>query len=248
MEHRRPCVHAGDERPRAVGEVRKFPLGAEAEQALCQRWRDHHDIPAAHQLTGSYLRLVDEIAIGYREYGPASEELIGEGYVGLMHAVCQFDPDRSVRFDMYASWWVRATILEYILCNRSLVKMSTAASWRKLFLSLRDMHRHLRELHDDTLRSKNISGGAADLLRPAEHEVIRANKRRASADRSLNIPISVDDESEWRTWPAYDDADTQKGTLADCEATEHRRSVGPSVPIGITMQERRGPLGTQGRH
>ncbi len=94
-------------------------LGAEAEQLLCQRWRDHHDVSAAHQLTGSYLRLVDKIAMGYCAYGLASEELIGEGYVGLMHAVCQFDPDRNVRFAIYASWWVHVTILEYILRNRS---------------------------------------------------------------------------------------------------------------------------------
>jgi RNA polymerase sigma-32 factor len=41
-------------------------LGAVAEQALCQRWRDHHDISAAHHLTGSYLRLAVKIAMSYR--------------------------------------------------------------------------------------------------------------------------------------------------------------------------------------
>ena len=176
-------------------------LGAEAEQALCQRWRDHHDIPAALQLTGSYLRLVDEIAMGYRGYGLASEELIGEGYVGLMHAVCRFDPDRSIRFASYASWWVRATILECILRNRSLVKMGTTATWKQLFLSLRSMHRQLRELHDGTLKSEDV-GSAAGLLPVPEHEAIRLNRRMGSA----NIPIGADRQGEWCTWLVNDDA------------------------------------------
>jgi RNA polymerase sigma-32 factor len=98
--------------------------------------------------------------MSYRGYGLASEELIGEAYVGLMHSVCQFDPDRGVRFATYAIWWVRATILECILRNRSPVKMGTAASQKKVFVSLRSMHGHLREFHNFTLKSKHVSSMA----------------------------------------------------------------------------------------
>jgi RNA polymerase sigma-32 factor len=69
-------VNTGDNRPRHTSEIRKFPvLGAVAEQALFQRSRDHHDIAGTHHSTGSYLRLVVKIAMSYRGYGLASEEL-----------------------------------------------------------------------------------------------------------------------------------------------------------------------------
>jgi RNA polymerase sigma-32 factor len=155
----RSSVDTDDNRPRHTSEIPKFPvLGAVAEQVLCQRWRDHHDISAAHHLTGGYLSLVARIAMGYRGYGLASEELIGEAYVGLMHAICQFDPDRGVSFVTYATWWVHATILERILRDRSPVKMGTTVSREKLFVSLRSMHGHLREFHDFTRRHGNDKG------------------------------------------------------------------------------------------
>ena len=198
----RPCVDAGDRQPRHTGEARgSAALRAEAELALCQHWRDHHDISAARQLIGSYLCLVDEIATGYRGYRLASEELLGEGCVGLMHAVCRFDPDRSVRFAIYAGWWVRATILECILRNPPQEKMGTTASWKQLFLGLRSMHRNLRELHDGTLKSEDV-GSVADLLPVPEHEIIRSNPSMGSAD----IPISADLQGEWPTWLVDDDA------------------------------------------
>jgi DNA-directed RNA polymerase sigma subunit (sigma70/sigma32) len=64
-------------------------LSAEEEQALCDRWRDHHDISAVHQFVGSHRRLVIKIALGYRGHGLLPEELIGEGRGGLMRSVCR---------------------------------------------------------------------------------------------------------------------------------------------------------------
>jgi Sigma-70 region 2 len=120
MESSRPLAPTGEHLSRYFRGVRSFPmLSAEAERALCYRWRDHHDISAAHQLVGSHLRLVARIAKVYRGYGLPLEELIGEGHVGMMRALCRFDPDRGVRFATYALWWVRASIQEYILHNWS---------------------------------------------------------------------------------------------------------------------------------
>ena len=52
-----------------------FPeLSLETEQELCLRWRDHHDISAAHRLAGSHLLLVVEVARAYRGLGLPQEE------------------------------------------------------------------------------------------------------------------------------------------------------------------------------
>jgi RNA polymerase sigma-32 factor len=127
-------------------DVCKLPLlSAETEQSLCRRWIDHHDIAAAHQLAGSHLRLVVKIAMDYRGYGLPIQELIGEGHVGLMRAVCRFDPGRGARFATYAAWWVRGTVQQYILYNWSLVKMDPTTSQKKLFFNLRRMCSQLQE-------------------------------------------------------------------------------------------------------
>jgi len=96
--------------------VHKFPMfSTELERTLCNRWHDHHDICAAHQLVEKYLPIAVEIAEGYGGCGSSPEELVAESYVGLMQAVCRFDPARGVSFMAYATWRVREAIHECIL-------------------------------------------------------------------------------------------------------------------------------------
>jgi RNA polymerase sigma-32 factor len=188
MEPSLPSANSGNNLWRYIRETHKFPLlSAEVEQMLCHPWRDHHDISAAHQLARSHLRLVVKIAMRYRGYGLPAEELIGEGHVGLMRAVCRFDPDRGIRFSTYAIWWVRAAIQEYILHNCSLVKMGTTAAQKKLFFNLRRMRDHSREFDKGTLRPEHAAG-IANVLRVPAHEVITMSQRMAGPDRSLNAP------------------------------------------------------------
>jgi RNA polymerase sigma factor (sigma-70 family) len=91
------------------------PLSASEEAALCRRWHEHHDVAAAERLVGSHLQMVAGIAMAHRGYGVLTQELIGEGYVGLMQAACRYDPSCGTRFASYATCWVRAAIQQSIL-------------------------------------------------------------------------------------------------------------------------------------
>jgi len=109
-------------------------LSAEAERALCYRWRDHHDISAAQQLVGSRLRLVARIAKVYHGYGLPLEDLIGEGHVGMMRALCRFDPDRDVRFATSRSGGYALRSRSTSCTNWSMVKIGTI-TWQKKLLT-----------------------------------------------------------------------------------------------------------------
>jgi len=227
--------------PSRTGNVHKSPVvSAEMELVLCRRWRDRHDIAAAHQLTGRYQGLVVMIATAYHAYNPASEELVGEGCVGLMRAVCRFDPDRGVRFGTYAIWWVHATILEYILRKRSFAKHNMTASQEKLFCNLRRMHGYLREFHGGVLESERASS-IVNLPHAQMRKAVTINSRTASTDRSLNIPVSVDRKAEWQPWLVNDEGDDQKATFAASEETARQTSVLPSSLIELATRERHGP-------
>ena len=217
--------------------VRGFPiLSADAEQALFFRWRDHHDIAAANQLIGSHLRLVAKIARAYRGYGLPLEDLIGEGHVGMMRALCRFDPDRGARFATYAVWWVRAAMQEFILHNWSMVKMGTTASQKKLFFNLRRMRSRLQAFEEGALSPEHVSEIATALQVP-DHEVISMHMRMTGTDRSLDAPINAEGPSDWQSG-LVDDSDNQETLLADHEESERRRSLLPPALEKLTTRER----------
>ncbi len=91
------------------------PFGVREDEALCSRWHEHHDIAAAERLIGRHLHVLATVARAHRGCGVRMQELIGEGYVGLMRAACRYDPACGTRFVTYATWWVQAAIQQSIL-------------------------------------------------------------------------------------------------------------------------------------
>jgi hypothetical protein len=117
--------------PHVAGVICSLPTqGTIAPQALWHCWFDHHDVAAAGRLVNAHLNLVVDIAGEYDGDGTASEELIAEGYVGLMRALCHYDPDWDVDFPTYASWWIRTTIQRSIPYPRSAMTSYKAAPQR----------------------------------------------------------------------------------------------------------------------
>lgn len=230
-------VNARDDLSRYISQVRSVPmLTPESEQELGRRWRDRHDISAAHQLVGSHLRLVVKIARGYRGYGLPPDDMIGEGQLGLMRAVCRFDPDRGIRFATYAVWWVHAAIREYVLHNWSLVKIGTTGAQKKLFFNLRRARRHLQILDHGPLPTES-AGQISEMLRVPKHEVISMDRRLAGRDLSLNAPSSADSETEWQSY-LVDDRDGQDSLIAEDEEAERRRSLLNAALERLTTRER----------
>jgi RNA polymerase sigma-32 factor len=198
---------------RYLEDIRRFPvLTAEEELLLAKRCGDRD---AAHRLVTSHLRLVAKLAVGYRGYGLPIGEVISEGNIGLIQAAERFDPDKGFRFSTYAIWWIKASIQEYILRSRSLVKMGTTANQKKLFYNLRKAKRRICALGDGDMRPDQVALIAKE-LDVGEQDVIDMN-RRLSGDVSLSGSSSEENDSgSWQD-RLVDDAPDQEQILARSE-------------------------------
>ena len=223
---------------RYLTEIRKFPmLAKDQEFMLAQRWKEHQDPEAAHQMVTSHLRLVAKIAMGYRGYGLPIGEVISEGNVGLMQAVKKFEPDKGFRLATYAMWWIRASIQEYILRSWSLVKMGTTAAQKKLFFNLRKVKSQISALEEGDLHPEHVDQ-IATKLGVLKEEVISMNRRLSGPDSSLNAPLRSDSESEWQDWLQDDTQVSQETALAESEEKTIRMSLLEEAMQELSDRER----------
>ena len=211
-------------------------LSLEEERSLACRWRDQQDVAAAHKLVTSHLRLVAKIALGYRGYGLPVGELIAEGNIGLMRAAHRFDPDLGFRLATYAMWWIRAAIQEYVLHNRSLVKIGTTGAQKKLFFNLRRLKAQMQAIDDGDLQPEQVTD-IARTLGIAEKDVISMNWRLAAPDHSLNAPIRQDNEGEWQDW-LTDEADSQEVVISERQELSRRKILLSSAWTKLNQRER----------
>lgn len=193
-----PAIHSEGGLSRYLKEIHRFPLlEAPEEIEYARRLRDCGDPDAAYRLVTSHLRLAAKIALRHRRYGLAIADLISEANVGLMLAIKRFDPERGFRLATYASWWIKASVQEYILRSWSLVKLGTTAAQKKLFFNLRKLKSRLGIPEDGDLRADQLRqiAGSLDVR---ECDVIEMDAR-LRGDISLNVPLSVDTEGdEWQ--------------------------------------------------
>ena len=90
-------------------------LEKDEEFRLINDWRDNQNPKALQRILNSYLRLAISYARKYSSYGLSIDDLIHEGVLGIMHALDKFDTSKDFRLSTYASWWIRASIQDYIL-------------------------------------------------------------------------------------------------------------------------------------
>ena len=167
-------------------------LTRDEERELGIRVREQGDKEAAYALVTSNLRLVVKIALEFqRVWMQNLLDLIQEGNIGLMQAVRKFDPYKNVKFSYYASFWIKAYILKFIMDNWRLVKIGTTQGQRKLFFKLKKEKQKLIEQGFDP-KPKLLS----ERLGVSEREIIDMDQRLDGWDVSLDAPLKDDSDTE----------------------------------------------------
>jgi RNA polymerase sigma-32 factor len=168
-------------------------LERDEEHALALRWKNQADEKAMHTLARAHMRLVIALAVRFRHYGLSLADLIQEGHVGLLEAATRFEPDRDVRFSTYATWWIRASMQNYILHNWSIVRGGTSSTQKALFFNLRRLRAKLAQ-GGDLPTGTEVFGHIAEVLGVSRSDVEVMDARLSGPDVSLNSPIG-DSES-----------------------------------------------------
>ncbi|MBB4075734.1 RNA polymerase sigma-32 factor [Bartonella fuyuanensis] len=169
-------------------------LERQKEHDLALRWKDKRDDDAMHQIAAAHMRLVIAIANRFKRFKMPLGDLVQEGYVGLLEAAARFEPDREVRFSTYATWWIRASIQDYILRNWSIVRGGTSSSQKALFFNLRRLRAKLVQ-DDSALSKQDIFRTIAEKLGVSVRDVETMDFRFSSSDNSLSVSISENSDN-----------------------------------------------------
>lgn len=176
-----------------LNEISRYKLlTRDQEIELGKRIQEEGDQEAAYIMTTSNLRLVVKIALEFhRIWVQNLSDLIQEGNIGLVKAVKKFNPYKNVKFSYYASFWIKAYILKFIMDNWRMVKIGTTQGQRKLFFRLKKEKQRLIEQGFDP-KPKLLS----EQLGVSEKEVIDMDQRLANWDLSLDEPLKNDSNTE----------------------------------------------------
>jgi len=160
-----------------------------------EQWREKRQSKSLQIILNSYLRLAVSYARKYKSYGLPLDDLIHEGVLGIMHALEKFDISKDFRLSTYASWWIRASIQDYILKNWSVVKTGSTASQKALFFNLRKIKQQISDASSDFMGQKEINQ-VSEMLNVKTFEIQNMESRLSGGDVFLNQKIDNDSEND----------------------------------------------------
>ena len=170
-------------------------LEKDEEFKLINDWRDNKTPRSLQKILNSYLRLAVSYARKYSSYGLPLDDLIHEGVLGIMHALEKFDTSRDFRLSTYASWWIRASIQDYILKNWSVVRTGSTASQKALFFNLKKIKQQINDVSREFMGQSEIDQ-VSSMLNVKSIEVQNMESRLTGGDLHLNQKVDSENEND----------------------------------------------------
>lgn len=97
-------------------------LTEEQIQKLLDRYRNRKDTRARDKLVLQYGNLVESVARRFAGAGEPVEDMVQEGYIGLISALEGFDASKKVKFSTYATHFVIGQIKHYLRDKGKIIK------------------------------------------------------------------------------------------------------------------------------
>lgn len=174
-----------------LAEMGKYPLlSPDEERELTLKYFHEGDAQAGRKLVVHNLRLVVKMAYKYRRAWASVLDLIQEGNVGLVEAVGRFDPYKGAKFSTYATFWIRAYMLRYLLEHSRTVRISRTRVGRKLFFQL--------SRERAKLQAMGIEPGSrllAERLGVKQEDLEEVARHMDQPEVRLDAPVSGEDPS-----------------------------------------------------
>jgi len=170
-------------------------LEKDEEFKLINDWRDNKTPKSLQKILNSYLRLAISYARKYSSYGLPIDDLIHEGVLGIMHALEKFDTSKDFRLSTYASWWIRASIQDYILKNWSVVRTGSTASQKALFFNLKKIKQQINDVTREFMGQDELNK-VSNMLNVKSIEVQNMESRLTGGDLHLNQKVDNDTEND----------------------------------------------------
>ncbi len=206
-----------------LNEMGKYPLlSTEQERELTMAYYEHKDQVAARKLVVHNLRLVVKMAYKYRRAWANVLDLIQEGNVGLVEAVRRYDPFKGAKFSTYATFWIRAYMLRYLLEHSRMVRISRTRVGRKLFFQL--------SREREKLRAQGIDAGPkqlAERLGVDQGDLEEVVKHMDQPEVRLDAPLHNDEASGGTV------LDGLSAVSASPEAEAYRREFADDVSTAL---------------
>ncbi len=139
----------------------------------------------------------------------SAEDLIQEGYIGLLRAAQRFDAERNIRFATYARWWVRAQIIRSIETKGRMVRLPGGAV---------EMIRKIR-----TIRQRYAQEGRTVDIDTLAHET-RLERQRVAELLQLEGGLhgqDVDPDNEDNPIQLHDERELPDEAIGRQEAFDH---------------------------
>ncbi|MFW6039593.1 MAG: sigma-70 family RNA polymerase sigma factor, partial [Gemmatimonadota bacterium] len=213
-------------------DVERYPLidDPKEEREIARRAREG-DKQAAERLVTANLRFVISYVKKYQGRGLNLAELVCIGNEGLLKAVKKFDPEKGVKFISYAVWWIRQTVLQALAEQTRSVRIPLNQNSNLVKLS-----RTETALTQKLGRSPSDREIADEMKEPVE--TVRALRRVASAELSLDAPLDKSDRDSASFGERFSGAD--EGDIeVDVEAQARREFLERMFETYLTERERK---------
>lgn len=165
--------------------------------------------------------LVKSIAKGYMSSGRVFDDLAQVGYIGLLSAIENYDPDKDAKFTTYASYMIKGEIRHYIRDRGSQIRLP---AW------IQELNLKVKKVEDFYLTAEGRMPTTEELV--TETNLKEKNIKLGTKTRKLRY-----------CKPLYAGKDTEQGDFINLETfIDEENSRGLPLEIEVRIREAIGKL------